>query len=140
MLPVGGAQIGQSYPSQLSPLGLLVALDKVLCPGDKAEANLTAGRRRARQRERRQDDHAGCLICAGESRIRASTSKENRRLHNTPEDLPETCKDTASGRHIRLSEGGRRARRVRKEELRSNGWSGGCRQSPHVRAGWRRGG
>lgn len=43
MFPVAAAPIELFYPTQLSTLGLFVALDKVFFPGDKAEANLTAG-------------------------------------------------------------------------------------------------
>lgn len=48
MFPVGTTQIDLLYPSQLSELGLLVALDKVFFPGNEAGANLTAGQRSSR--------------------------------------------------------------------------------------------
>lgn len=47
MLPVAPAHTDLLYPTQLSALALLVALDKVFFPGDKAEADPTAGQRRA---------------------------------------------------------------------------------------------
>lgn len=121
MFPVSTAQIDLLQRTQLSALGLLVAVDKVFVPGDKAEANLTAGQRSARRCSRRHG-HAGCLICAGESRIRAWTSKGNRQLNNKPEDLLEKCNYSTNGEHICLSADFRRKERSVRRMLGIKGY------------------
>lgn len=90
MLPVAPAHTDLLYPTQLSALALLVALDKVFFPRDKAEADPTAGQRWA---------YSSIATTTTpdvlSAQVKRGLQKGNRQLNNNPEDPSEKSVITA---------------------------------------------
>lgn len=99
MLPVAPAHTDLLYPTQLSALALLVALDKAFFPGDKAEADPTAGQRWAIS-----SIATTTTPDVLSAQVKRGLQKGNRQLNNNPEDPSEKkCNYSADGSHVCLS-------------------------------------